>query len=202
MSKVELSREEALSILEMVGRAVKVSEPQHLTEEMTAIREPLEVSAPRFKFGSVSTHRLRSLHKPLRDCAELAIELSRVDFAVYETLRTQRRQRELVLAKMSRTMNSKHLPDKSGYARAVDLVPVIDGKLKWDWDGCYEIACAMDAAATQLGHAAQVRWGGAWDRVLADFGGDMSQYRAEVEAYKIRHAGSDFIDGPHFEWVE
>jgi len=63
----------------------------------------------------------------------------------------------------------------------------------------------MDQAATELGIAHLITWGGAWDRKLSDFGGNERAYQAEVEAYKIRHPGKDFIDGPHFEiekgWV-
>src|SRR3546814_9290907 len=59
----------------------------------------------------------------------------------------------------------------------------------------------MDQAATELGLASKIRWGGAWDRVLSDFGGSIDSYREECEAYAKRHPGKDFLDGPHFEWV-
>ena len=155
-----------------------------------------------FKLGQKSLLRLGDL-TPLafRETVTLAITLSEVDFTVFEVLRTLTRQQEMVRTGMSRTMNSKHLPDAGGKSRAVDLVPWINGRAVWDWEGCYKIAHAMDQAATQLGCAAKIRWGGAWDRVLADFGGDLAAYRNEVELYKSRHPGKDFIDGPHFEWV-
>jgi hypothetical protein len=59
----------------------------------------------------------------------------------------------------------------------------------------------MDQAATQLGFAQHIRWGCAWDRVLSDFGGSPQAYLAEASAYAARHAGSDLLDAPHFEWV-
>jgi peptidoglycan LD-endopeptidase CwlK len=45
------------------------------------------------------------------------------DFSVVETIRTVAQQRENVLKNVSKTMNSKHLPDSTGYARAVDIAP-------------------------------------------------------------------------------
>ena len=84
----------------------------------------------------------------------------------------------------------------------MDCVAWSNGKFTWDWPYYWLIAHAMDNAATQLKCADRIRWGGAWDRRLSDFGGDADAYRKEVEAYKIRHPGKDFIDGPHFEWVE
>src|SRR3546814_9111613 len=90
-------------------------------------------------------------------------------------------------------MKSKHLD-----GLAVDLVPWV-GKPVWEWDRIYPIAFAMDQAATALGLASKIRWGGAWDRVLSDFGGSIDSYRDECEAYAKRHPGKDFLDGPHFE---
>lgn len=150
-----------------------------------------------FVFGKTSKGNLEGVDGRLVRCAGLALmKYTTQDFMVFEGPRTKARQQQLVNQGMSRTMNSKHLT-----GRAVDLVPIIDGIPKWDWNGCYKIAYAMDQAATELGLANQIRWGGAWDRTLADFGGVESAYMAEVEAYKRRHEGSDFIDGPHFELV-
>src|SRR3546814_17290907 len=85
--------------------------------------------------------------------------------------------------------------------RAVDLVPWV-GKPVWEWDRIYPIAFAMDQAATELGLASKIRWGGAWDRVLSDFGGSIDSYREECEAYAKRHPGKACLDGPHFERSE
>jgi peptidoglycan L-alanyl-D-glutamate endopeptidase CwlK len=58
----------------------------------------------------------------------------------------------------------------------------------------------MDLAATELGYANRIIWGGAWDKTLAQYGGDASKYAEEVANYRRRNPGPDFIDGPHFEW--
>jgi len=148
-----------------------------------------------FVWGKSSLNELKGVDPRLVECATLALtKYSLQDYRCYDGLRTPAEQAKHVKAGNSRTMQSKHLD-----GLAVDLVPVIGGILKWDWNGCYKIAYAMDQAATELGIAHLITWGGAWDRKLSDFGGNERAYQAEVEAYKIRHSGSDFIDGPHFE---
>jgi peptidoglycan L-alanyl-D-glutamate endopeptidase CwlK len=147
-----------------------------------------------FKFGKGSLRELEGVDNRLVLVTQLALRHSTQDFVVYDGLRTVREQQLHVKSGTSRTMNSKHLQ-----GLAVDLVPWIQGKPVWDWNGCYKIAMAMDQAATELGFAHLITWGGAWDRKLSDFGGDASAFRKEVEHYRVRHAGKDFIDGPHFE---
>lgn len=147
-----------------------------------------------FKFGASSERELVGVNADLVRVTRLALRYSLQDFTVYDGIRTVKEQQLHVKNGTSKTMQSKHLQ-----GLAVDLVPWINGGPKWDWDGCYKIACAMDLAATELGLAHRITWGGAWDRKLSDFGGDPSAYAKEVQAYQKRHAGPDFIDGPHFE---
>lgn len=150
-----------------------------------------------FKFSAASLAELKGVKKELVDCVKLALKLSTQDFTVFDGIRTLKEQQQHVANGTSKTMQSKHLQ-----GLAVDLVPWIGGKLVWDWEGCYKIAMAMDAAATQLGIADKIRWGGAWDRTLADFGSldSWKAYESEVRAYHVR-TGKSFVDGPHFEWV-
>lgn len=155
-----------------------------------------------FVLGKGSLDRMKGVHAKLSEVVLLAIKLTQQDFTVYEGLRTLERQKKLVAQGFSKTLNSMHLPQKDGKGHAYDLVPWIDGHPVWDWTGCYKIAFAMDQAATQLGVAGNIRWGGAWDRTLADFGGDVAAYKKETELYCARHPGKDFIDGPHFEWKD
>lgn len=54
------------------------------------------------------------------------------DFGVFETKRTLEKQKEYVEKGTSKTMNSKHLPDKNGIVRAMDIVPYVNGKYTWD----------------------------------------------------------------------
>lgn len=148
-----------------------------------------------FRWGRKSQREFEGVNVDLVMCATLALtKYSRIDFCCFDGIRTVAEQRSHVKNGTSRTMKSKHLD-----GLALDLVPIIGGIPKWDWDGCMEIALAMDEAATDMGIAHRITWGAAWDRTLADYGGSIDAYRKEIEAYKARHPGPDFIDGPHFE---
>lgn len=147
-----------------------------------------------FRLGVASNKELEGVDSRLVQCVRLAISYSTIDFCVFDGIRTYKEQQQHVANGTSKTMQSKHLQ-----GLAVDLVPWINGKPVWDWDGCYEIALAMDKAATELGIAGKLTWGGAWDRKMSDFGGESKAYSDEVQKYRARHAGKDFIDGPHFE---
>lgn len=154
-----------------------------------------------FVFGKASKKELEGVKTELVLLAYRALELSTQDFCVYDGLRTVKEQEQHVKNGTSQTMNSKHLK-----GLAIDLVPWVKGKPVWDWDAIYPVAAAVDAAAREMGIEHKIRWGGAWDRTLADFHGDPLAYKRVVEEYgqRRRLAGESkvFIDGPHFEWVE
>jgi peptidoglycan L-alanyl-D-glutamate endopeptidase CwlK len=154
-----------------------------------------------FKLGTISMGHLRYVKPALVACVEKAITVSNQDFRVNQGLRTLAEQKTAVAKGNSRTMHSKHLMQSDGFVWAVDLVALLSGVISWDFNKYAEIARAMDVAATELSIANHIRWGCAWDRVLADFGGDAKSYLAEASAYAKRHAGSDLLDAPHFEWV-
>lgn len=154
--------------------------------------------------GSINT--LIGVHPILVTIVHRAIEITEQDFGVFEGARTKERQRKLVAAGASKTLDSMHLlaTDRLGaeagqMSHAVDLVPYIDGRLRWEWGPCFKIATAMDAAATELGHADKMCWGGVWDRWMSDYGGSAEKMEAEVAAYGKRHPGPDFVDGPHYQ---
>jgi len=155
---------------------------------------------PMFALGKSSIANLIGVIPQLEAVVKLAITLSTQDFTVYEGLRSLEQQRKNIAKGVSQTLDSKHLRQSDGFGHAVDLVPWISGHPVWDWDGCYKIAMAMDQAATTLGCSQHIRWGGAWDMTLADFGGELDAYKKATQAYQLRHAGKDFLDGPHFEW--
>jgi peptidoglycan L-alanyl-D-glutamate endopeptidase CwlK len=108
-----------------------------------------------FQLSSRSLAKLEGVHPDLVRVVKRALELSEVDFAVVEGLRTQARQRQLVQAGASQTMDSRHLT-----GHAVDLAPYIGGQIRWDWPPFYKIADAMKAAAKELG--VSLNWGGDW----------------------------------------
>jgi len=108
-----------------------------------------------YKLGIRSKQRLKGLHPDLVKVVERAIEISTVDFTVLEGLRTPERQKTLMEAGASQTLNSRHIT-----GHAVDLGAWVDDEVRWDWPLYYKIAAAMKEAARQLGVA--IVWGGDW----------------------------------------
>lgn len=108
-----------------------------------------------FTLGPRSVLRLQGVHPDLVKVVHRAIELSTVDFTVLEGLRTLERQKALVAAGASKTMNSRHLT-----GHAVDLGAWVDGQVRWDWPLYHQIAAAMKAAAKEL--TIPLEWGGDW----------------------------------------
>lgn len=154
-----------------------------------------------FTLGPKSLQELQGVHPSLVQCVRLAIVRTTVDFGVHDGIRTLQEQREYLRKGTSTTMNSKHLPQRDGYGHAVDLVPYINGQLRWEWEPIYRIAAAMCSAAREL--QLPLRWGGVWDRRFPqDFKGNVGDMRSQVEQYVARRRSADrraFIDGPHFE---
>lgn len=187
-----LSETDGKRLHEIVGRMKPVQDSASPT--VPAAPAPKTKPGSGFVFGKTSEKELIGVNEALVRCTRLALQHSTQDFMVFDGLRTKEEQLQHVQNGTSKTMKSKHLD-----GLAVDLVPWIGGKPVWDWNGCYRIAMAMDYAATMLGIAGRITWGGAWDRRLSDFGGDEKDYKKAVEDYKKRHDGPDFIDGPHFE---
>lgn len=155
-----------------------------------------------FVLGAKSLSELRGVHPDLIAVVKRAIEITEQDFSVHDGLRTLEEQKRYVATGVSQTMNSKHRPQGDGYGHAVDLVPFVNGKMRWEWPPIYVIAAAVWKAARELG--VPVRWGGAWidlDQIKTGTPGAM---KAAVEAYGAarRKAGKKaFTDGPHFELV-
>lgn len=144
--------------------------------------------------GVKSISNLAHVHPNLMSLVNVAIDITKQDFGVLCGVRSLEDQRKEVAAGNSKTMQSKHLLQIDGFGHAVDLVPYINGSFQWDWEGCYKIAVAMQAAAKT--HNVPIIWGGVWDKHLNDLSQDME---AETNAYRARHAGADFMDGPHYE---
>jgi peptidoglycan L-alanyl-D-glutamate endopeptidase CwlK len=70
---------------------------------------------------------------------------------VTQGVRTLEEQRVLVKKGASKTMRSRHLVAKNGFAHAVDVAAVLNGKVRWDWPLYVKIAAAMKQAAKNEG---------------------------------------------------
>lgn len=151
-----------------------------------------------FTLSKASIAELQGVHPDLIRVVKQAIKISKQDFIVNDGRRTLAEQREYVKKGFSKTMKSRHLVQKDGLGYAVDLVPFINGKARWEWAGIWPIAAAMSQAANKLG--IELTWGSVWDRKMSTYGGTIAGLKAAVEAYKVRHKGSDFLDGPHYQY--
>lgn len=152
--------------------------------------------------GRGSLAELQGVHPDLQKVVHRAIQISSQDFAVHDGLRTEAEQRELVARGASQTMNSMHRKQADGFGHAVDLVPYINGKLRWEWDPIYFIAASVKQAAAELG--VEIRWGGCWQDMAAIPGDTPSAMRKAVEEYGARRRAAGkkaFTDGPHFEMI-
>jgi peptidoglycan L-alanyl-D-glutamate endopeptidase CwlK len=150
-----------------------------------------------YSLGQRSLAQLEGVHPLLASVVRRAIKLTTQDFNVQEGLRSIETQRLYVKRGASRTMASKHLKQPDGHGHAVDLVPWLNGQPRWEWPLIWAIAQAVDTAATEL--KAPLVWGAVWDRRMDQYGGGAAALKAEVEAYKVRHPGPDFVDGPHYQ---
>ena len=110
-----------------------------------------------FKLGPRSLARLKGVHPDLVKVVLRAIELTPVDFTVLEGLRSLERQKALVDAGASQTMNSRHLD-----GHAVDLGAWVDDQVDWSWPLYGKIAQAVKAAAAEL--KIPIEWGGDWTK--------------------------------------
>lgn len=108
-----------------------------------------------YKLGPRSKQRLKGVHPDMVRVVERAIEITTVDFTVLEGLRDPERQKALVDAGASQTLNSRHIT-----GHAVDLGAWVGDEVRWDWPLYHRIAAAMKDAAKQEG--VQIVWGGDW----------------------------------------
>lgn len=155
-----------------------------------------------YALGVKSLAELAGVDPRLVMVVKRAIEISPQDFSVHDGLRTEAEQTALVRKGASQTMNSMHRKQADGYGHAVDLVPYINGKLRWEWPAIFPIAAAVKFAAAELG--VQVRWGGCWTLMSQIKGSTAADMEKAVQAYgdAKRKAGKrSFPDGPHFETV-
>lgn len=111
-----------------------------------------------------SESRLLGVNAALINVVRRAVKALPFSVMVIEGVRTKARQAELYAQGRTKpgpvvtwTMQSKHIE-----GRAVDLAPLIDGKIDWSDAKKFDaISSAMFSAAKELGIA--IRWGADWD---------------------------------------
>ncbi len=108
-----------------------------------------------YTLSKKSRDRLAGVHPDLVKVVERAIEITEIDFAVLEGVRSKTRQEQLVKAGASQTMRSRHLT-----GHAVDLGAYVAGSVRWDWPLYHKLAVAVKQAAAEL--QIPIEWGGDW----------------------------------------
>ena len=105
------------------------------------------------KLPQASRDKLKFVHPDLVKVVERAAKISKLDFIVTEGARTVAQQKINVAKGASQTMRSRHIPssNKCKMACAVDIAPVISGKVRWDWPLFYVLAETMQQAAKDVG---------------------------------------------------
>lgn len=108
-----------------------------------------------FILSQKSLRRLEGVNPDLVKVVKRAIQTTPIDFIVVEGLRTKERQAYLFEKGATKTMNSRHLTGD-----AVDIAPIVDNKVSWDWKHYYPLAEAIKQAAKEV--KVEVEWGGDW----------------------------------------
>ena len=143
-----------------------------------------------YSLSQRSMQNLSGVHPDLIAVVKRAIQITEQDFSVIEGVRNIDRQRKLVAAGKSTTMNSRHLT-----GHAVDLVPY---PVSWDWEYFYPIADAMKQAAEELD--VDLEWGGAWHISPFYSWKGLAEDAANDYIEKRQSQGKKaFPDGPHFQ---
>ena len=146
-----------------------------------------------YTFSQRSKDRLEGVDEGLVKVFTDAISISEVDFGIGEGVRSLERQKMLVSAGKSHTLNSRHLT-----GHAVDILCFIDGKLTWDPK--HYITAAEAVRETSMFLNIPIRWGGAWS-VLGESPG--AQAATDTYVARKRDQGKrPFLDYVHFEIKE
>lgn len=114
-----------------------------------------------YKFSINSAKVLAGVDSRLREIANRALEISKVDFGIPASggMRTAAEQKSLFDYGKSQLDGFK----KKSYhqaGKALDVYAYVDGKASWDESHLSMVACAMLQAASELGY--KLEWGGLW----------------------------------------
>lgn len=146
-----------------------------------------------FKLSNRSLANLEGVDKKLIALVKMAIQETKVDFAVICGLRTIDEQRELVDKGASKTMESKHL-----HGNAVDLMAYVGSRASWELNLYDDLADGMKKAAQLVD--VPLRWGAAWHiDNIAEYKGSMEDAMNDYIDLRRSQGRRPFIDGPHFE---
>lgn len=114
----------------------------------------------KFTLSNRSMNQLFNVHPDLIKVLKRGIELTPYDFGITEGARSIATQHNYFESGKSTTMDSLHLAQKDGYAHAVDLYLIVDGKATWEHKYFRKVIQALFTAAIELG--VQIEAGALW----------------------------------------
>lgn len=145
-----------------------------------------------FQLSKKSLNNLIGVHPDLVAVVKKAIEITEIDFVVIEGLRTLDKQKLLLQAGATTTLNSRHLT-----GHAVDLAALVGKEIRWDWPLYHKIAYAMKQAANDLD--IPLEWGAVWDKEMSEISSDFDKEIADYTVRQRMKCKKAFLDGPHFQ---
>jgi peptidoglycan L-alanyl-D-glutamate endopeptidase CwlK len=147
-----------------------------------------------YSLSQRSLNNLVGVDQRLVDVVHRAIQITSIDFAVIEGVRTPEKQMEYYRKGASQiAVGGTHVQ-----GRAVDLMAYLDDRASWEFSLYDEIADAMKAAAMEQGVG--VRWGGAWQiSNICTWNDTMERANLAYIDWCRSRGQRPFIDGPHFE---
>lgn len=90
--------------------------------------------------------------------AERLAEVSPIGFRITEGVRTLERQRQLFGKKKTKTLKSKHLT-----GRAIDVAPLVQGRVSWEWEHYTPLIKAAKQVARDMGLRVKFGYDWGWD---------------------------------------
>ena len=113
-----------------------------------------------FKYGEESNLQIETTCDPMQRVARRALTISRVDISAIEGRRSREQQQINIKNNVSWSMDSDHLPNKTGHVLALDMYPYVDGATSHGFRHYQMLARAMFAAASI--ENVLIQWGGFW----------------------------------------
>jgi peptidoglycan L-alanyl-D-glutamate endopeptidase CwlK len=118
----------------------------------------------KYKWGKKSKRVLSDANIYLYAVLNHALSMGIMDMAVIESIRGKAEQNQYFKLGKSKVQwpNGKHNILKEGdKSDAIDVTPVVNGKISWKKEHCLVLAGIILASAKIIG--IEIRWGGNWD---------------------------------------
>lgn len=132
-----------------------------------------------YRLSKKSLGNLIGVHPEIAFIPVEAIKITKMDFMVFEGVRTMKRQKYLYSTGASKTLDSYHL-----YGLAIDLVPTPEGKKSWDESLFPPVVEAVKEVIKA--HGLAVQWGyDLWKWDLAHW--QMSGFKYSYDVRNLKH---------------